>query len=790
MHKPIRDVRNLIRYSPEYKVGLSSSQVQEHCACGYTNAAVKPPMKTNLDIVRDNVFTYFNMIFVIIAVLLCIVQSYKSLTFLPVIICNTIVGIAQEIRSKRVLDKMNMLNAPHSMVVRNGNTVKIPSEELVLDDIVFLKAGNQICADAIVVHGEIKVNESLLTGESDEIVKRSGDKLMSGSIVVSGQCYARLDAVGEDSYISGLIMEAKSMSSKEQSEMIRSLNALVKWVGIIIIPIGIILFVQSYCFNSLTFRDSVVSMVAAVIGMIPEGLYLLATVALALSAMRLAQNKVLLHNMKSIETLARVNVLCVDKTGTITDNTMIVHSVISPDGNKKSETENIRLLMGDFAAAMSEDNITMTAIKSYFTEKKGRIPAKVIPFSSVCKYSGVIFDEGAYVLGAPEYILREKYQDHAGAVEEFAGKGLRTLVFAKYNGEPDGKALHEETEPLAYINLTNPIRANARETFAYFEEQGVAIKVISGDNPVTVSRVASEAGIYGADNCIDAAALTQEADMKTALEHYTVFGRVTPDQKRTFVRLLKELGNTVAMTGDGVNDVLALKDADCSVAMASGSEAAAQSAQVVLLDSDFSRMPQVVLEGRRTVNNIERSASLFLVKNIFSFLLAVFSVAFAVKYPLQPTQVTLIGAFTIGIPGFLLALEPNHNIIKGKFIKNVLMRALPAGITDMLAVWSVVYLGARLDLPSGETATVATLILAIVGLLVVARISMPLNKYRVAILLVNFAGIAFCCAFLSELFILEKLSRTAMILLPCGAATAGVLYLILCLIVGKIQRIK
>ncbi len=797
MRKTIRDSENLVRYNPGYRKGLDSVQVEEHRACGYTNAAVKPPMKTNLDIIRDNVFTYFNMIFAGLAVLLCIVQSYKSLTFLPVIVCNTIVGIVQEIRSKLILDKMNMLNAPKAQVVRDGRMKQIATEELVLDDIVFFKAGGQICADAYVVHGGIKVNESLLTGEADEITKGPGDKLMSGSFVVSGECYARLDAVGEDSYISRLIVEAKAMGKKEQSEMIRSLNSLVKIVGIIIIPIGIILFVQSFYLNDLTFRESIVSMVAAVIGMIPEGLYLLATVALALSAIRLAGNKVLLHDMKSIETLARVNVLCVDKTGTITENKMVVHGVIAlgddvPDlgggagKNTADGTEFIDGLMGDFAAAMPEDNITMSAVKAYFAHGAGRKPRKVIPFSSVCKYSGVVFDDGAYVLGAPEYVLREKYTQYAKEANELAGKGLRTLVLAKYYGEPDGKMLTAPARPVAYINLTNPIRANAAETFSYFAQQGVAIKVISGDNPVTVSRVALEAGIEAAENYVDATTLTDDEDMKKALSKYTVFGRVTPDQKRTFVRLLKELGNTVAMTGDGVNDVLALKDADCSVAMASGSEAAAQSAQVVLLDSDFSRMPQVVLEGRRTVNNIERSASLFLVKNIFSFLLSVLSVAFAVQYPLHPTQVTLISAFTIGIPGFLLALEPNHNIIKGKFIRNVLVRAFPAGLTDMLAVWTVVVAGEILGLPDDEVATVATLILAVVGLTVVAKISMPVNKYRLAILLVNIAGIVFCCVFLSDLFVLEKLSRTSALLFICVAAAACGVFMLLCTAVKKI----
>lgn len=764
---------NIKRYTPDYRKGLTGEQVQERIKNGCTNAPVKPPMKSCGDIIRDNIFTYFNMIFVVIAVLLCIVQSYKSLTFLPVIICNTIVGIVQEIRSKKILDKMNMLNAPRATVIRDGIRTQIPAEELVLDDIVVFAAGNQICADAYVEEGEVKVNESLLTGESDEILKQKGDKLMSGSFIVSGECYAKLDAVGADSYISGLIVEAKSMGNKEQSEMIRSLNKFVKFVGIIIIPVGLILFFQSYYVGDNSLKDSVVSTMAALIGMIPEGLYLLATVALTLSAMRLASRHILLHDMKSIETLARVNVLCVDKTGTITENKMAVQGVVPADG---IDTDDVKCLIGDFAAAMSSDNITMEAIKNYFTNSSGRKAVSVSPFSSVCKYSGVVFEDGAYVLGAPEYVLGGRLDECRDTVTEMAEKGLRTLAFVKYDGVLDGKPLDKEVTLMAFINLANPIRKDAPDTFRYFAKQGVDIKVISGDNPVTVSRVAIEAGIKGAEKYVDATTLTDEDNMRKALTECTVFGRVTPAQKRSFVRILKELGNTVAMTGDGVNDILALKDADCSVAMASGSEAAAQSAQVVLLDSDFSGMPQVVLEGRRTVNNIERSASLFLVKNIFSLLLAFLSVAFAVQYPLHPTQVTLLSAFTIGIPGFFLALEPNHSIIKGKFIKNVLIRSLPAGITDMLAVVGIVIAGRNLALAEEEVSTAATLVLIVVGLMVVAGASIPFNRFRAAIMGACAAGIVFCCVFLHELFVLIPLSMPAVIMLICAAASATAVF--------------
>ncbi|MCD8365329.1 MAG: HAD-IC family P-type ATPase, partial [Clostridiales bacterium] len=450
----------------------------------------------------------------------------------------------------------------------------------------------QICADAEVIHGEVRVNEALLTGETDEITKACGDTLISGSHIVSGECYARLTGIGEDSYISKLTLEAKSMKKGEQSEMIRALNRLLVFVGIVLIPIGIILFWQSYVYNGESFADSVTSMVAALIGMIPEGLYLLASVALAMSAVRLAQRRVLLHDMKSIETLARVDVLCVDKTGTITESRMQVKELVAAKGYDEEKLPELTGILGDFAAAMSNDNATMEAVKSAFAQGTGRKPANVTPFSSAVKYSGVTFEKEAYVLGAPEFILRNDFEEYQEEIESYTARGYRVLVFARYEGEITGEALTKKAHPLGYVLLSNPIRKEAPETFSYFAKQGVEIKVISGDNPLTVAEAAKEAKIEGAENYVDARTLVKKEDINRAVREYTVFGRVTPAQKRQFVRALKAQGRTVAMTGDGVNDVLALKDADCSIAMASGSEAAEQVAQVVLLDSDFSCMPE------------------------------------------------------------------------------------------------------------------------------------------------------------------------------------------------------
>ena len=752
------------RYNPEYKKGLTSQQVQEHRLHGWTNKAVEPPSKTTKEIVHENVFTYFNLIFVVLAVLLCLVGSFRDLTFLPVIIANTLIGIIQEIRAKQVLDKLTMLNAPRASVVRDGKRTVINAEDLVVDDIVIFKAGDQVCADAEVSAGEVQVNESLLTGEADEITKRKGDKLMSGSFIVSGQCHARLDKVGEDSYISKLTLQAKAMQSKEQSEMIRSLDKLVKCVGVAIIPIGIVLFSQAFFIQHDGFRESVTSMIAAVIGMIPEGLYLLASVALAVSSIRLAQKKVLLHDMKCIETLARVDVLCVDKTGTITENTMKVQKLIKTDEYDEKEKGGLSLLVGDFAAAMTNDNITMAALKEYFTKASGKKVLSKTGFSSATKYSSVTFEDGAYVLGAPEFVLKEKYDDYAEEITEYASTGSRVLAFGIYDGEVDGKPLTHGILPFGFVLLANPIREAAKETFEYFAEQGVEVKVISGDNPVTVSNVAKQAGIKNADRYVDASEFEDEQSMRKALLNNTVFGRVTPSQKRKFVRILKEAGHTVEMTGDGVNDVLALKDADCSIAMASGSDAAAQASQLVLLESDFSCMPEVVLEGRRVVNNIQRSASLFLVKNIFSFLLSVASVVFMFTYPLEPSQVSLISMFTIGVPAFFLALEPNKNMIKGHFLTNVLLKALPAALTDALAVAALVIFGRTFDVSSTDISTAATMLLAIVGFMILYKISAPMNKIRFSIVSGCIAGLLFCSIFLKDLFAITSMTKECIML--------------------------
>ena len=749
------------RVQPDPNIGLSQQQVDERMLAGMSNKPVKPPSKSVGMIIATNVFTYFNFIFAGIAVLLVFAGNFKDLSFLPVIIFNTLIGIVQETRSKKLLDKMTMLNSPTAKVIRDGKEIKIKSDKLVADDIAVFKAGDQIPADAVVVEGKASLNEALLTGEADEIVKESGSELMSGSFVVSGSCKARLTKVGAESYISQLTLQAKKMKTGEQSEMIRSLNRIVKIAGIIIIPLGALQFSHMYFSKGMGYTQSIRSTVASIIGMIPEGLFLLASVTLAISAMRLAKQKVLVHNMKCIETLARTNVLCVDKTGTITENTMQVTG-LKPVGDK-SEDELFTLL-SDFACEQSADNITMAALKQYFTCPSGAKIVSHTDFSSEFKYSSVSFEKGAYVLGAPEWVLRDKYEQYREEIEFDSRKGYRVLAFAGYNGKPDGKELTAECEPAALVLITNPVRKTAPATFKFFADEGVEVKVISGDNPITVSEVAKQAGIENAEKYVDASTLTTDDAIFEAMKSYTVFGRVTPDQKRKFVKALQAQEKVVAMTGDGVNDILALKDADCSIAMASGSDAAVQAAQLVLLDSDFAHMTDVVMEGRQVVNNMERSGSLFLVKNIFSVLLCIVTLAFGVVYPLTPPQITLISAFTIGIPAFLLSQVPDHFLIKGHFMKNVILKALPGGITDVFVVIAMVIFGKIFDVSQGEIATASTILLSIVGVMVLRIISKPMSTYKWAILALCTSGLIVAFSLFGWFFGTTSLSTKSLLL--------------------------
>ncbi|MCC8074978.1 MAG: cation-translocating P-type ATPase [Clostridiales bacterium] len=736
--------------------GLTDAQVQERRESGCRNVELESTSKSFGEIVRSNVCTYFNLIFFVLAVAVCAVGAWAELTFLIVVVANICIGIGQEWRSKKKLDSLNLLSSPKATVVREGQVLDLSAYETVRDDIAVFRAGDQIYADAEVVEGQCLVNESLLTGEADEIRKTEGDSLLSGSYLVSGECRARLTAVGRDSYMSKLTLQAKQTRQPPQSEMMRSLNRLVLAIGIIIVPLGIAMAYKEIAVLDNTVRDGVVSTVASLVGMIPEGLYLLTSLALMTGVLRLAQRKTLVHEMGCIETLARVDTLCVDKTGTITEPKMVVEDLVAVSASPLS-LDALREILADYVFAMQNDNETMAALKRYFDgQHSRRVVMQALPFTSARKYGGVTFaGEGTYLLGAPENLLGGQYQRYSEEIEKYSRLGCRVLLLARYGGSLAGDALTEPVEALALVLLTNKIRDNAPETFRYFRQQGVNVKVISGDSPVTVSEVALRAEIPNADQYVDARTLHTDEELAQAAERYTVFGRVTPEQKRQLVRAMHQAGHTVAMTGDGVNDVLALKEADCSVAMASGSQVACQVSHIVLLESDFSAMPSVVAEGRRVINNIERSASLYLVKNIFSLCLAAISLIFTFTYPFSASQMSLVSAITIGLPSFVMALEPNKNRIQGRFMPNVIYRALPSAMSDLVLSIGVVLFYIVFDLSGDELSTICTLVLAVVGLLMVHRTCKPYNALRRLLMVTCVAAFAVCVVFLQPIFSLD-----------------------------------
>jgi cation-transporting ATPase E len=765
--------------------GLTAEQARERLINGYGNSAPVSAERTVTEILRDNVCTYFNLVFFILALLVALVGSFKNLTFFPIVLINTAIGIIQELRARKTLSRLKLETEPNAVVIRGGEVVTLPADQVVLDDIALFSAGNRIYADAVVVSGECRVNEALVTGEADEVVKQPGSTLLSGSFVVSGTCRARLDKVGADAYAAQLTAEAKKQSRDNQSVILKSLTRLVQVIGFLIIPLGIALYIQQSAVLGRSVTDSVVSTVGALVGMIPEGLYLLVSIALTVSVLRLAQKKTLVHNMGCIETLARVDVLCVDKTGTITETTMSVSDVI-PLGDVP--TADIEQLLSDYAAAMEADNETMRALKVRFSGKPRRRPSAVMPFSSEKKFSAATFmGAGTFILGAPEKILPNAGEEVSSLIAEHSSRGGRVLLLAQSAGALQDLPV-EDTRPLALVVLSNAVRPEAPRTFEYFTNQGVTIKVISGDNPVTASSVAQQAGIPGAEQYVDASTLTTHRKLLRAVQDYTVFGRVTPDQKRRLVRALKAHGHTVAMTGDGVNDVLALKEADCSIAMASGSDVACHVSQLVLLDSNFSSLPSVVAEGRRVINNIGRSASLYLTKNIFSFLLTICALIFALQYPVTPSQLILYNAAFIGIPSFVLALEPNTSRVRGKFLASAFLRALPAGLVNFLALMALLLLTPRYGITDAELFTMATYIIGFVGLLMLIRLCLPFTPLRIALCVAM--TVLFCggAVLLSPLFSLAPLSGRAVLITVITCVASVPLFAALSLIAQGLNQ--
>ena len=744
-------------------LGLTASQVRARIQAGQVNTLPESPTKSVKRIVLENLFSFFNLIFFIIAGFLIAVGSFGELIFLLVVAANTAIGIIQELHAKKKLDALSLLSAPRAQVIRDSKVTTIPTADLVKDDLVVLSAGNQIAADAKVVSGSVQVNESLITGESDEISKGVGSELLSGSFVVSGKCYAILTHVGADSYASQLTNEAKKSKKNHLPGMMRSLNRLLIAIGILIVPIGGMLFYRQTSLLGLSLKEGVETTAAAVIGMIPEGLYLMVSLALAASVLRLAAQNTLVQDLKCTETLARVDVLCVDKTGTITEGNFVVQKITLTGDLKEEELLAYCASCEQFSthpiSNMEPDNETMQALQKSLRSDTARKALQVLGFSSETKYSAVSYGgQESYVLGAPEFILgAEGYAPYRSVAEEAMADGSRVLLFAACQPGPNGRGISSPL-PLAFVLLRNPVRENAKETFAYFHAQGVTVKVISGDNPVTVSAAAREAGIEGADRYVDASTLETYEDIEAACEEYNVFGRVKPNQKKLLIQALQSNKHTVAMTGDGVNDVLALKEADCSVAMASGSDVAAQISDLVLMNSDFSSMPSVVAEGRRVINNIERAASLYLVKNIFSLILAVISITAVFSYPLSPSQLTLMSLLSIGIPSLILALEPNENLVSGKFLRNAIVRALPAAFTDLFIIIFVLLFQQAFQISNNEISTITALLVTIVGFFMVWRVAKPVNRLHLGMMGGLILALLFIIAVIPGLFSLSPLS--------------------------------
>ena len=756
--------------SVDINIGLSSEEVLQRINNGQSNAGLDIKTKSVRQIVKENCFTLFNLINVLLALAVALVGSYRNMLFMGVILCNTAIGIFQEIRSKRVIDKLSILSAPKARVIRDGEEKSLPVSEVVIDDIIIISSGSQVCADCVVLKGSCEADESLITGESDAIPKKEGDELHSGSFVTAGTVTAQAIRVGMDS-TSGKITGNAKYLKKRSSDMMNSINKIIKVVSICIIPFGIVLFLKAFFVTHQSIEDGVTGTVAALIGMIPEGLVLLTSVALAVSAIRLARKQTLCQDLYSVEQLARVDVLCLDKTGTITEGCMQIEEILQVDKNF-----DIDYALNSFVSAFPDKNSTLSAISENYSAGTTMTLKSTVPFSSVRKWSSAEYSGyGTIVLGAPEFVLREKYSEYRDICEKYSENGMRVLMLAHCKNSCINNSLPEGLSPKAIIVLSDKIRSSAPTTLEYFREQGVCVKVISGDDAVTVSSVAKRAGLLDADNYVDVSLLSDD-EVEEAAEKYTVFGRVTPDRKLNLIKALKSAGHKVAMTGDGVNDVPALKEADCSIAMQSGSDAARCVSQLVLQNSDFSSMPLVVAEGRRCINNVERSASLFLVKTIFSFILSAAFLIIPYAYPLKPIQMTLVSALAIGAPSFILALETNKNRVHGGFLKNVIKKSAPGGISVAIGIILLMASQSIFDYSPDSISTMALLIVAVACFAVLFNICRPFNKVRTAMYIV-----------MVGLFVLLALLVPSMFYITPLSANEWITFAVLAVIVLAIQ---
>ena len=766
--------------------GLTNEQVQERIAEGKVNVNENPNTRTYKQIILENTLTFFNFLNIALLVLVLFVRSYKNSMFMGIILINTVIGIIQEIRAKKTIDKLAILTESKTVVLREGKKWSISTEKLVLDDLIFLKTGDQVPADVKVLEGTVEVNESLLTGESDNLSKSQGDELFSGSFVTSGEACCQVIHVGKDNYASQITSEAKEFK-RHNSELRNSLNAILKVISIIIVPLGAMLFYKQYMIVGDTLKDSVVNMVAAVLGMIPEGLVLLTSVALTLGSMVLATKKTLVQELYCIETLARVDTLCLDKTGTITEGTMKVEDVqlydtvqttvvqhtakfdpetgepvqnvpaLKPEVTVSAEKENGQIqetvnsetvsqeerqklqeidhIMGNMMSVLHDQNATADALRKRFPSRNDLKLIHAIPFSSDRKYSGAVFEgRGTYLMGAAQFLFPEGNEELLEHCSSYAQEGYRILVLAHSEQETKGKERPTGLEPLGLFLITDVIREEAPDTLAFFDSQGVDLKVISGDDPVTVSAIAKKAGLKNANHYIDATTIKTSEEMQRAVAECSVFGRVTPQQKKQMVQALQSQKHTVAMTGDGVNDVLALKEADCSIAMAAGSDAAKNIANVVLLDSNFGAMPHIVNQGRRVVNNIRSAASMFLIKTIFSVLLSLITIFFGDAYPFEPIQMSLISACAVGIPTFLLTQENNYNKIDHTFLRHVFMNAFPAAVTITGCVFTIMLVCQDVYHSNVMLNTACVLVTGWNYMSALRTVYSPLNTYRKVII--------------------------------------------------------
>ena len=769
-------LKNVERYNPNIEIGLTTDQVKKRIEENLVNHDTTIPTKSIKRIIYENFFTLFNIINIILAICILCVKSYKNMLFLLIVIINTAISTIQEIHSKKVVDKLSIVASPKAKVIRNGKTEIIDIHQLVLDDIIILKTGEQIAADCKILSNEVEVNESCITGETNTIRKKVGDILLSGSYIVSGNTTAKIEHIGEENYTAQISSGAKYVK-KIKSEIMTSLDKIIKILTFAIIPIGLLFFANQLHIPGNTYKTAVIKSVAAIIGMIPEGLVLLTSTVLAVSVIRLSKSNVLVQELYCIETLARVDTLCLDKTGTLTEGSLQVEKIIA---TMSSQQENLKTILQLFAKFSPDSNTTIEAIRD-FCNITNNINENyqldhAIPFSSEKKWSGIsLKNKGSYVLGAPEFVLKEQFNKYKNEILSYQ-ENYRVLSISHSNNKFENNDLPQNLELLGFVLVSDKIRKDAKKTLEYFKNQGVNIKIISGDNPVTVSKIGKQVGLENYDKYIDMSTI-KDCDIDKIVENHTIFGRVSPIQKKLIIEALQSNGKTVAMTGDGVNDVLALKTSDCSIAMANGSDAAKNVSQLILLDSNFSSMPKIVAEGRRTINNIERSASLFLVKTIYSCLNAILFLLIGEPYPFEPIQLSLISTVTIGIPSFVLALEPNKERIKGNFLRNVISKSLPTALCVTTNIFAITILKKYNILTASESSTLCIISTGTLGLLLLFTLAksrksenskLPFSPFRLTLALLMIALFICCLTIFNWWFDITELHYLFDKILPLG----------------------